>query len=70
MWSNSFFSSVLTSRSFVAMAGVSDDATSIMDPEVRRRNDRAAITVVTPILGDPSVTMRHGLPVCISLSVA
>ena len=32
------------------MAGVSDDATSIMDPEVRRRNDRAAITVVNPIL--------------------
>ena len=33
------------------MAGVSDEATSIMDPEVRRRNDdRAAITVVNPIL--------------------
>ena len=66
MSSNSFFSSVLTSRSFVAMAGVSDDATSIMDPEVRRRNDRAAITVVTPILGGPSVT-RRPCPVCLSL---
>ena len=38
------------SRSLAAMAGVSDDATSIMDPEVRMRNDRAAITEVNPML--------------------
>ena len=43
-------STLTCSRSLVAIAGVSDDATSIMEPEVRRRNDRAAIPVVTPIL--------------------
>ena len=41
------------------MTGVSDDATSIMEPEVRSRSDRAAIAVVTPILLRGSC-----LPVC------
>ena len=61
---SSRYLSPLTSRSLVAMAGVSDDATSIMEPDVRRRNDRAAIPVVTPILrGIPSIDQS----VCLSL---
>ena len=55
-------SRIRTSRSLVAMAGVSDDATSIMEPEVRSRSDRAAIVVVTPILRGSSFGMRPCLP--------
>ena len=52
------------------MAGVSDDATSIMEPEVRRRNDRAAIPVVTPILGAGGPLYENAsLSVCLSTSL-